>query len=129
MLTGQPTVLIVDDEELLRDVTSIMIEDHGGKALTAEDGQKGVEIFSANPEKIDLVLVDFSMPNMNGFEALQKMRQIRPSVKAIMVSGLSITPEVAALQASKEVFFMSKPFREAELVNAINTMLGSGSLA
>ncbi len=116
---GNPTILVVDDEELIREVASIMIEENGGKALTAVDGQDGVRVFEANKDVIDAVFMDFSMPNMNGYEAYQEIKKIKPSVKVIFVSGLKLTPEVEELVRKGETRFLSKPFHEIELIKAI----------
>jgi CheY-like chemotaxis protein len=122
-LEGHPTILIVDDEELLRDVTTIMIEENGGKVLVAVDGQHGVEVFAENKDKVDVVFMDFSMPRMNGYEAFLKVREIRPDIGVIMVSGLIVTPEVDELRKHKEIEFLSKPFHEVELMRLINQLL------
>jgi DNA-binding NtrC family response regulator len=122
-LDGSPTILIVDDEELLRDVTTIMIEENGGNVLVAIDGQHGVEVFNENKDKIDVVFMDFSMPRMNGYEAFLKVREIKPDVGVIMVSGLIVTPEVDELRKRKEIEFLSKPFHEVELMRLINQLL------
>lgn len=121
-LESDTRVLIVDDEQLLRDITTIMIEENGGKVLLAEDGQQGVEVFAANKDDIDVVFMDFSMPRMNGYEALLKMREIRPDIGIIMVSGLTVTPEVDELRKRKEIEFLSKPFRELDLIRLINVL-------
>lgn len=123
MLNGQPTVLVVDDDELLRDVTTIMIEDHGGTVITARDGGHGVDVFRENANRISVVFLDYSMPVRNGYEALIEMRKIKPGIKAVIVSGLSITPEIATLRERGEVVFLSKPFRENDLINCLNSLL------
>ena len=118
-LEGNPTVLIVDDEELMREVTSIMIEENGGKVLTAVDGIDAVEVFAENRDKIDLVFMDVSMPRMNGYEAFLEIQKLDPSVAVLIVSGLRMTPEVEALHKSGQIDFLSKPFHEIELIKAL----------
>lgn len=122
-LVGSPTVLIVDDEELMREVTSIMIEDHGGKVFTANDGSEAVEVFSKNQAEIDCVCMDFSMPNMNGYEAYTEIVKIKPDAKIIMISGLAITSEVEELRQQKKITFLPKPFNELTLIKLINSLI------
>ena len=117
------TILLVDDEELIREVTSIMIEDQGGEVLTAVDGLDGVEVFAENRDKIDIVFLDFSMPRMNGYEAYLEISKIKPEVGFIMSSGLQITPEVELLRKQGAVSFISKPFHEDDLMKTIQSVL------
>lgn len=121
-LIGSPTVLIVDDEELMREVTSIMIEDNGGQVVTAFDGQNAVDVFQEKGETIDVICLDFSMPRLNGYEAYLKIRELSSDVGFVMVSGLQVTPEVQALREKGDVLFLAKPFHEVELLEAINTV-------
>jgi CheY-like chemotaxis protein len=121
-LVGNPTVLVADDEELMREVVSIMIEDNGGTVLEAADGQEAVDVFKANQEKIDCVFLDFSMPHLNGYEAYCEMYKLNASVKALFVSGLNVTSEVQKLVDDKRVGFLNKPFHEHELLQALNRL-------
>jgi DNA-binding response OmpR family regulator len=67
--------------------------------------------------------MDFSMPEMNGYEAYLEIRKLSDSVEFVMVSGLQVTPEVGELCDSGEVAFLSKPFHEEELIAVINERL------
>ncbi len=74
-----------------------------------------------------MVLLDFSMPRLNGFEAFQKIDQIKPGVPVVMASGLARTSEVDDLINSGRVKFLSKPFHEQELITAFNSLLSKGN--
>lgn len=117
------TVLVVDDESIVREVLSLILEENGGKVLIAADGQEAVEIFKQHIGYIDVVLLDFSMPHMNGYEAFQLMKAIDPTPGFIMGSGLAVTTEVAAAQAKGQIEYLSKPFQEAELMSAVRRAL------
>ena len=119
---GAPTVLVADDEELMREVVAMMIEDNGGKVLLASDGQKAVEVFEENKDVVDYVFMDFSMPGLNGYEAYLQMKRLKPSVRVLFVSGLKITPEIRQLQQKGEVEFLSKPFLEQQLLEALQKL-------
>jgi two-component system cell cycle sensor histidine kinase/response regulator CckA len=78
-------VLVIDDEDLVRDVVARMIEDLGYGALTASDGAAGLAIVEANP--VDAVLVDMTMPRMNGRDVIERLRARRPDLPIILCSG------------------------------------------
>jgi CheY-like chemotaxis protein len=78
-------VLVIDDEDLVRDVLARMIEDLGYGALTAADGATGLAMVEANP--IDAVLVDMTMPKMNGRDVIEQLRARRPTLPIILCSG------------------------------------------
>lgn len=119
-LVGNPTILVVDDEELMREVVSIMIEENGGSVIEAVHGLDAVQKFRENPEGIDCVFMDFSMPEMNGYEAYLEIRRMSNAVEFVMVSGLQVTPEINELCKADSVTFLSKPFHEEDLIAAIN---------
>jgi len=114
------TVLIVDDEELMREVAAIMVEDHGGAVLTAVDGVDAVEVFEQNLSAVSCIVMDFSMPRMNGYEAALEIRKKNSDVPIIIVSGLAVTPEIENMVKKGELEYMSKPFHEQSLIEAIS---------
>lgn len=121
VIQGQ-SVLFADDEELMREVVSIMIEENGGKVFLAVDGVDAVELFREHKEEISYTVLDFSMPNMDGYEAYLEIKKINPEAKVMFVSGLNITPEVEELVRKREVIFLSKPFNEKELLGAFKSL-------
>lgn len=78
-------VLCVDDEAVGLKVRSILLERAGYKVLTASDGQAGLEVFRAN--KVDAVILDYSMPGMSGGEVARAMREIKPNVPILLLSA------------------------------------------
>ena len=98
-------VLVIDDEELVRDVVARMIEDLGYGTLTAADGATGIALANANP--IDAVLVDLSMPRMNGREVIEQLRKNRPTLPIIVCSGYDCDGH-GPTQADA---YLPKPFR------------------
>lgn len=122
MLSGNPIVLVVDDEELMREITQMIIEENGGSVLVAEDGRRALDILSANLDSVSYVFLDFSMPELNGYETLIEMRKIKPDIKVLVASGLNAIPEIDHMVQQKIVKFISKPFREIDLVEAFNSL-------
>ncbi len=90
------TVLCVDDEKIGLRVRKIMLESHGFKVLTAMDGQQGLSVFEQNP--VDLVILDYYMPGMNGGDVAAEMRKRRPDIPIIFLSAyFSLPPEALEL--------------------------------
>lgn len=115
-LPGNPLIMYVDDEALLREVASMMIEDFGARCLLAVDGHDAIEKFAERADEIDFIYIDYSMPNLNGYETILELRKIKADIPICVVSGLDIAPEVEELQKTDGIGFLSKPFREADLV-------------
>jgi CheY-like chemotaxis protein len=122
---GTGTVLVVDDEEVVRVVSRRTLERAGLEVLTARDGQEGVEIFADRAEEIDIVLLDLTMPRMNGEDAFKRMREIRPDIRGILLSGY--TQEDADKQFADGGLdgFVQKPYDPATLLRAVREVLGS----
>ena len=81
----QKTVLFVDDEEMLLEVGSLMLQRLGYNVLTTSKGQEAIEIFKKN--EVALVILDMRMPGMNGDEVCRQLKKIKPKVKIILASG------------------------------------------
>jgi CheY-like chemotaxis protein len=112
-------VLLVDDEELVRRTGREMLEEIGFEVLTAKNGREAVDIFSDKHRQISFVLMDMTMPEMDGEEACHELKKIYPTVKVIICSGYNeqeITPKFAPLELAG---FLKKPFRFTELQQAI----------
>ncbi len=127
-------ILIVDDEETIREVLTAFLEQHGYKVAGAETGEKGVEM--ARSLEPSVILLDVAMPGMSGIEALKILRREAPQSTVIMISGHA--DHATALQAIElgAHDFIEKPFDLAylEKVLVVNLALsgegpGSGTLA
>ena len=118
-LSNSPSILIVDDEELMREVTSIMVEDNGGSVISAASGDEAIQLIQNEKPQIDCVVLDFSMPGRNGYETFLELDRLIPGIPCIVISGLACTPEMKVLVDSGRVQFLSKPFQEAALIEAI----------
>jgi signal transduction histidine kinase/ActR/RegA family two-component response regulator len=124
---GTGTVLIVDDEDSVREVASAMVQLLGFETLTAADGRAGVEAFSREPDRFTLVLLDMTMPHLDGEEALHEIRGVRPNACIILSSGYS---EQAAVRRFADTLavpteFIQKPYRLDDLRKAIRKALES----
>jgi two-component system cell cycle sensor histidine kinase/response regulator CckA len=81
------TVLVVDDEAQVRSVMELLLNRMGLRVLSAADGRQGLELFREHADEITFVLLDLTMPNLNGREALAEIRKIRPDTKVVLTSG------------------------------------------
>lgn len=111
-------LLLVDDEELVREVTAMMLEDIGFTVTTASGGSEALASFEKTPS-ISVAVVDFSMPEMTGYELMCRLRELKPDIGLVMISGLTITPEVQKMYQAGGLEFLSKPFDNDNLVRAI----------
>jgi signal transduction histidine kinase/CheY-like chemotaxis protein/PAS domain-containing protein len=114
------TALVIDDERGVRDLVRAVLERAGMTVITAESGERGVEAFAGAVDEIRVVLVDLTMPGLDGRETLAAIRQRRPEVPAILMSGYS----PADLINSPAYAFLHKPFMPATLRLVLKRLLG-----
>ena len=111
---GSGTVLLVDDEETIRALGSEMLKELGYQVVTAEDGRQGLEIFKSRDD-IALVILDLTMPHLDGEQCFRAMRQVDPKVKVIMSSGFN-EQEITHKFAGKGLAgFIEKPYKLSTL--------------
>lgn len=117
------TILLVDDDEAIREISRQTLEQAGLKVITADDGQKAVEIYSTRPNEIKLVLMDMTMPRLNGREALELMRQIKRDVPVILSSGYSEQDATQKIKENNQIGFLQKPYKPEDLLKSIQPFL------
>ena len=120
---GQGTILVVDDEEVVRETARSILERLGYDVIIAEDGSKGVELFRTLESQIDLVLIDLTMPVMSGEEALEQLKAIRPDVPVILASGYDQTEAMRRFTGKPLAGFIQKPFTAAHLAEQVKLAL------
>ncbi len=106
---GQGRVLLVDDEEAVRNIGSEMLTELGFSVVTASDGSDALDTYRTT-QGIDLVILDLTMPQMNGEQCLRELRQINPDIKVIMSSGYSELRDAQFLMEQGLVGFIQKPY-------------------
>ncbi len=116
--TGKGEVLLVDDEATVRDIGREMLEELGFSVITANDGHEAIEQFRAFPD-IAFVIMDLTMPQMDGEECLRELRQLKPDLKVLIASGFS-EQEVSRKFAGRGMAgFIQKPYTLAVLKETI----------
>ena len=120
---GHGMILLVDDDEGVRTVTSRMLETAGFAVLMAEDGGRAVEMFKEHAEDIVGVMLDLTMPVMDGEETFRQLRRIRKDIRVLLASGYN--ENELAIQFAGKGFagFMHKPFQQQTLVTHLRNLL------
>jgi two-component system, cell cycle sensor histidine kinase and response regulator CckA len=125
MLRGAETVLFVDDEEGIVDVSRLMLERLGYRVITALGGCRALEIFKSLNAEIDLVILDMIMPGMSGSETFNELKKIRPDVKVVLSSGYSINGQAKKILDRGCLGFIQKPFSLRDLSVKLRRILDS----
>ena len=122
---GSGRILVVDDEETVREVARLMLRKLGFEVELARDGLEGVELLRRDPGHFAAVLLDMSMPRMDGREAFGEMRRIDAGVKVILTSGYTEQDATQRFSGSGLAGFIQKPFDLATLRAAFQKTLGA----
>lgn len=125
-LRGLGTILIADDDKILRRLGAELLAEMGYETLVAEDGLKAVQALRGHEGRIDLVLMDMVMPEMNGLDALREMRKIRPDIPVVFMSGYETEILREGLREERIDGFLQKPYGMAELAHAVSEAVRRG---
>lgn len=117
------TVLLVDDDPLVRSVAQRLLERLGYQVLTADDGREAIELVRERHRDLLFVMLDFAMPVLDGAEALPIIRSIREDLPVLMVSGYDETETSERLRSLRRVEFLNKPFSSSQLREKIEILL------
>ena len=118
------TILVVDDDLGVRELTADTLRRAGFEVLSAADGREGVEISRDRADEIRAVLLDRTMPGMGGEEAFEAMRSIREDARIILVSGYSRERAEEQFSGSDLAAFLQKPFLPSTLLELLRSVLG-----
>jgi PAS domain S-box-containing protein len=116
---GSGTLLVIDDEDLIRITAKALLEGLGYTVLVAENGRAGVDLLSERRGEIKLIILDMIMPVMGGREALKKIREIDATVPVLVCSGFSKEGDLSAMRDLGPFGFLHKPFRRVELSRVV----------
>jgi two-component system CheB/CheR fusion protein len=121
--TGAGTILVIDDEEVVRMAARATLKQYGYTVLLAENGEKGIELFARKADEISLVLLDMTMPVMSGQETLSGLRAIRPDVRVLISSGYDEDDMMEQLSGEVIEGFIQKPYRSPDLAGKVKAVL------
>jgi CheY-like chemotaxis protein len=123
---GSGIILLVDDEESVLDVGSLMLDNAGFEVRTAKDGREALEVFQECQGDIACVVLDLTMPIMDGAETLRNLRRIREDVKVVLSSGYHEQDVTERLAGANFAGFLKKPYKSETFVGLLRGVLESG---
>jgi signal transduction histidine kinase/CheY-like chemotaxis protein len=123
LLSGSGTVLVIDDEEIVRRTAQATLERFGYKVVVAGDGMQGLKRFRELAAEIAVVLLDMTMPVMSGEETFRELRLIQPDVRVILSSGFNEVEAIRRFTGKGLAGFVQKPYSAARLARAIKSVL------
>ncbi|GAB4246214.1 MAG: hypothetical protein Kow00122_03240 [Thermoleophilia bacterium] len=119
------TILVVDDENTIRNLYRRWLTGAGYETLEAAGGKEALEIFSRDPQGIDLVVLDMIMPDISGFHTFELIRARRADARVLLCSGYRIDRQAGIILEAGAVGFIQKPFGRETLLEAVGHALGS----
>ena len=119
------TILIVDDEDIIRDLMTEVVAGEGYKVLTAVNGREAVDICKKQSSNIDLIILDMLMPEMDGKRTFEALRKISNGVKVLIATGFSQDEVVLSMLKNGANGVVNKPFHIEELLDTIASALRS----
>ncbi|HEU5360863.1 MAG TPA: PAS domain S-box protein [Candidatus Deferrimicrobiaceae bacterium] len=122
-LGGTETILLVDDEEMVRDLASQILTMQGYLVLTAADGQQAIDMYRAGKGAIHLVLLDLTMPRMSGLDVLERIHELDPEAKVILSSGYRVDGFLGSERFAEASAFLPKPYRAQMLSRTVRDVL------
>ena len=118
----RPIILVADDEVMIRNLVTLLLQEHGYTVLSASDGQEGLELSRKYPGPIDLVITDVEMPRLNGMNLVAHLLEERPGIKSIVMSGSDMN-EIISQNVNLQ--FLPKPFDGEALLGRVETILSA----
>ena len=116
-------ILIVDDEEIIRDLVYDVLDESGFLVTPMDSGEAALDYYYKNGDSIDLVLLDIIMPGMSGVEVFKKLKEFQPDIKIILLSGYSKDEGIEELLSCSNADFMQKPISMSLLLSMIDKWL------
>ena len=122
---GKETVLIAEDEEMLRELVTYILSSNGYRTLTAADGYEALDVFKKNDRLISLVISDLGLPKISGEDLVAGIKHLRPEAKVIVASGLIEMETRSRLERNGVRHFINKPYRIDEVLSKVREVLDS----
>ena len=122
---GSGTILLVDDEELIRGLGKSIFEADGYSVVLAESGEEALDLFRRDAARFDLVILDLGMPGMGGRKCLEEMRRLDPDAKILIASGYSEAEHSPTVLDAGACGFVAKPFTARDILETVRTILAA----
>jgi len=121
--TSRERILIVDDEDSIIDIAREVLESQGYHVFASGNGREALALYREAIPSIDLVILDLNLPDMNGKDVLDCMRDINPHARVILSSGYHLTEKIPTMDGNGILPFLQKPFRITELITKVRDTL------
>jgi len=122
---GQETILVVEDEESLREVFARILRSKGYRVLSADSGDAAIQLVQEDPEPIHLLLTDVVLPGMTGAEVARILTGMRPALRVLFMSGYTEDAIVRRGVLEHEIDFLAKPFDAQQVLRRVREVLDS----
>jgi len=126
---GRETLLLVDDEKMIADVGKGMLEKLGYRVLLADSGIRALELYEAQRDSIDLIILDMIMPDMGGSETFDQLKAMDPSIRVLLCSGYSLNGQASQIMKRGCNGFIQKPFNLEKISQKIREILDKPDIA
>jgi len=123
MAMGTETILLIDDEEMILEVTSAILADLGYRVRVANRGQEALDVFAKEMSEIDLIILDLIMPDMSGGEVLDRLKALHPDCKVLLTSGYNLEGDTQEILDRGCNGFLQKPFTVEDLSRTIRDII------
>ena len=116
-------VLVIDDEPLIRDLLESMLTGNGYRVLAAADGAGGLALFQQHAAEVSLVMIDMMMPVLDGYQAIPAMRELRPDIQFVAMSGMIQADKFEQISAAAKIEILNKPFTGQKVLETLTRIL------
>ena len=120
---GRETILVVDDEEMIRDFAHEALQEFDYNVLTASSGEEALQMYTDNHANIDLVVMDIGMPGMGGHKCLSAIMRFDPAAKVLVASGYTMDEKVKQSMEAGAAGFLGKPYQLNNFLNTVRDVL------
>jgi CheY-like chemotaxis protein len=120
---GKETILLAEDEEMVRNLTRIILEDAGYRVIEAVNGKNAVQLFMDHRSEVGLLIFDLIMPKQNGVDAYKEIREVNPQIRVIFTSGYAANVANVQELSERGLDFIAKPVRPDGLLNKVREVL------
>ncbi len=122
---AKETVFLIDDDEIVVDVSEMILKNSGYDVVNAKSGKEAIEVYKENHSRIDMVILDMILPDMGGGDTYDRLKEINPEIKVLLASGYDIDYQGRDIMERGCDGFIQKPFNMNELLEKIRGILTS----
>ncbi len=122
---AKETVFLIDDDEMVADVSELILKNSGYDVVSAKSGKEAIEVYKENHSRIDMVILDMILPDMGGGDTYDRLKEINPGVKVLLASGYDIDYQGRDIMERGCDGFIQKPFNMNELLEKVRGILTS----